>query len=186
MNWYDRNTRHRTRTVHQSMSHPSKKTLRQYFEYREDGVLVWKRLSSTCAKPGVVAGCLNKNMGYIVIRLKKILYAAHRLIWIYHHGAIKGGYEIDHINRKRYDNRIENLRCVTRSGNRRNTSAGRRNRSGNVGVHLLHGYTNKWVAQIRHAGKVIHLGCFDSKEKAIEKRTEAEVEYGYITHIKYD
>ena len=37
-----------------------------------------------------------------------------------HHGPIPKGLEIDHINRNRSDNRIENLRAVTRSVNLHN------------------------------------------------------------------
>ena len=44
----------------------------------------------------------------------------HRLMWIHHNGTIPYGMEIDHINRDKGDNRIENLRCVTVSQNRKN------------------------------------------------------------------
>ena len=37
----------------------------------------------------------------------------HILKWVYFNGEIPDGYEIDHINGDKQDNRIENLRCVT-------------------------------------------------------------------------
>lgn len=46
-------------------------------------------------------------------------YGAHRVVWFLHHGAWPFP-EIDHINRDPSDNRIENLRCATRSDNMRN------------------------------------------------------------------
>lgn len=46
---------------------------------------------------------------------------AHRAAWAIHYGAWPNG-EIDHINRVRADNRIENLRVVTHIENCRNTS----------------------------------------------------------------
>ena len=44
---------------------------------------------------------------------------AHRLIWIYHYGQ-DPDLDIDHIDRNRANNRIENLRLVTRSQNNHN------------------------------------------------------------------
>lgn len=41
----------------------------------------------------------------------------HRLVWETFVGEIHEGYEIDHINTIRDDNRIENLRCVTHKEN---------------------------------------------------------------------
>ena len=44
----------------------------------------------------------------------------HRAVWECHHGQIPNGLMIDHINRGRADNRIENLRLVTAKENRMN------------------------------------------------------------------
>lgn len=41
----------------------------------------------------------------------------HRIIWKLHHGDIPRGYEIDHINMDKSDNRIENLRLLTHRNN---------------------------------------------------------------------
>jgi hypothetical protein len=38
----------------------------------------------------------------------------HRLVWIEAHGEIPEGYVIHHKNGKKYDNRLENLECVSR------------------------------------------------------------------------
>ena len=43
----------------------------------------------------------------------------HRFIWEQKHGKIPDKYEIDHINSNRTDNRISNLRCVSRQQNRK-------------------------------------------------------------------
>ena len=50
---------------------------------------------------------------------------AHRFIWECVNGDIPDGYEIDHINSVRDDNRIENIRCVTSAENRKYASAKR-------------------------------------------------------------
>lgn len=41
----------------------------------------------------------------------------HILKWVYFNGEIPEGYEIDHLNGDKQDNRLENLRCVTHHQN---------------------------------------------------------------------
>lgn len=59
--------------------------------------------------------------GYLVHNMKKdnrfIHLLVHRLVWETFNGEIPQGYEIDHINGVRDDNRLENLRCVTHAEN---------------------------------------------------------------------
>ena len=60
--------------------------------------------------------------GYLDIRVQtKISHAlVHRVIWETFIGEIPEGYQIDHINTIRDDNRLENLRVVTRKENMNN------------------------------------------------------------------
>ncbi|MDA7436471.1 HNH endonuclease [Synechococcus sp. AH-601-B19] len=46
--------------------------------------------------------------------------AIHRIIWTIINGDIEEGMVIDHIDRDKCNNKIENLRCVTQSENNRN------------------------------------------------------------------
>jgi len=58
--------------------------------------------------------------GYILVRISKpkmALISAHKLVYETFNGEIPQGYEIDHINTIRTDNRLENLRCVTHKEN---------------------------------------------------------------------
>jgi hypothetical protein len=66
--------------------------------------------------------------------------------------------ELDHINRKKWDNKIENLREATRTQN-----------SYNKDRNVLRGATkvgNKWMAQIGINGVNTYLGLFSTKEEA--------------------
>lgn len=115
-------------------------------------------------RSGSVAGCLNKKNGYVVISIKNKLYYAHRLAWIYVHGD--GHIEdIDHINRTKSDNRIENLRAATRQQNQGNRCVRRDSYSQLKGVRL-HKKSGRWFSSIVVNRKVISLGYYDQREAA--------------------
>lgn len=64
---------------------------------------------------------------------KKRWYLRHRVIWFYFNGEIPEGYEIDHINGIKNDNRLENLRCVTHTENMNNPITKEKLRTANTG-----------------------------------------------------
>ena len=112
--------------------------------------------------------------GYRVIRVDGRIHKGHRLAWLYTYGQWPAGW-LDHVNRNRADNRIENLREATPTLNARN--AGRRvdNSSGVRGV-TWHKATQKWLAQIAVGGVSHHIGVFESLDLAAAARTVAERE----------
>lgn len=85
--------------------------------------------------------------------------------------------EVDHINRNTLDNRIRNLRLADRSLNCFNRGRSKYNTSGATGVYKMHGYGNKWCAQINYAGKRHYLGSFNSVTDALNARKQAEQKY---------
>ena len=80
------------------------------------GIFVWKRQSHG-RKSGPV-GTKRKD-GYKVIMVNGKQWLAHRLAWVLHHGEEPPAV-IDHINRDKSDNRIENLRDGTNGVNEMN------------------------------------------------------------------
>ena len=86
----------------------------------DDGKLVRLKKVSQNTNVGDVAGTLSKD-GYVRVFIKGKSYLAHQLIYIMVYGFRPD--EIDHINGVKNDNRPENLRSVTRSQNRLNTSS---------------------------------------------------------------
>jgi hypothetical protein len=60
--------------------------------------------------------------GYCVVNISKKSIMVHTLVILHFIGSRPKGLQIDHINRNKTDNRIENLRYCTRSENNRNTS----------------------------------------------------------------
>ncbi|EWD85821.1 hypothetical protein L471_04520 [Klebsiella pneumoniae BIDMC 34] len=95
--------------------------LRTLLEYDpQTGIFRWKIKASSSAHPGDIAGCID-GQGYRVIRIYGKNRKAHRLAWLYVYGDEPE--VIDHIDRNRSNNAIENLRAVTFSQNSANRAA---------------------------------------------------------------
>jgi hypothetical protein len=149
------------------------------------GRFLWRNRPRSCFKTdaewrrwnvrysGTLAGTINSK-GYLAIHIGRQRHLAHQLAWAISCGEYPDG-DIDHINGDKLDNRIENLRCVTRAENSRNSKS-RSNASGAMGVTKHH---NKWRATIYNDGKQVHLGLFASIDEAKAARKDAERKFGY-------
>lgn len=93
----------------------------------------------------------------------------HRLV----NNTPDGGFDTDHINRNKLDNRRSNLRTATRSQNNFNTPAPMNNTSGVKGVWWSKQW-KRWYAQIRVNGKTHSLGSSPIKAEAVALRLQAE------------
>ena len=127
-------------------------------------------------KVGDEAGCISPQ-GYRYLNFGGRATPAHRLAWLWVHGVWPDG-DVDHINRNRLDNRIENLRVVTRSSNIHN-SAGR-SASGQKGVSAA-SKGKQWEARIMVNRKPLHLGTYATVEEAAAARKGAEIALGLRT-----
>jgi hypothetical protein len=124
-------------------------------------------------KNGLKAGTINKD-GYVIIKFNKKRYPAHRLAWLYTYGEMPKEF-IDHINRARSDNRIENLRQATRKQNAINSIAYSNNKSGFKGVSY-DSSKGKFRAQCVVNGKNKHIGYFDNASLASKAYKEKSSE----------
>jgi hypothetical protein len=99
---------------------------------------------------------------YALVRIDGKNRAAARVIWCHVHGRWPSpGMDIDHINCDPSDNRLSNLREATFIQNLANRRAqGGRRFKGITRVN------KRWQAQIRHEGRNIYLGLFDTAEEA--------------------
>ena len=141
---------------------------RENFDYR-DGKFFWNQDRNNRVRAGDRAGTVVN--GYIQIRINDKIYSAHRLVYALHNPNWDGQGEIDHINRKKDDNRIDNLRIVTHQENLFNTNT--------KGYHWDK-RVKKWVARIIIKGKKIHLGYFDYATDARLAYVTAKEKYHII------
>jgi uncharacterized protein (UPF0305 family) len=129
-------------------------TAREYIErnikYLPEGKLVWVN-NNKKSLIGKECGCVNNRYRYV--KLGTVRFAVHHVVWFIHKGVWPSkDKDLDHINKNKLDNRIENLREVTRSVNSLNNNA--------VNVSK-----NRYQYRVRIRGK--HLGNYPTYEKAV-------------------
>jgi hypothetical protein len=105
--------------------------------------------------------------GYILLNNGLL---GHHFAWYMTYGNVDF-IELDHINRVRDDNRIDNLRIVTSQQNKWNT---------NAKGYYFHKNKNKWQSQIRINEKRIYLGLFNTEEEAKNAYLIAKQKYHII------
>lgn len=162
---------------------PSLRSLRDALRYDEEtGKLYWRQRpdrsnqwnSRYAEREAFTATARN---GYKVGRLEGQNFYAHRIAYAIWHGEHPSA-DVDHVNGRRDDNRIANLRSVSRSVNQRNKKWRTNGCSGAVGVHWR-ADLKKWVASIGVNKKTLYLGAFREKAKAIAARQNAEAANGF-------
>lgn len=120
------------------------------------------KVSRRAARQDMVQGTLG-NRGYWQVRLLGERFVQHRIVWELHFGPIPEGSVIDHIDRDKSNNRIENLRCTSQSSNM--TNQPQRNSSGHKGVY-----------QNQASGKYQVRSLKDSKYLKTVESIEAQLE----------
>jgi hypothetical protein len=124
---------------------------------------------------------LTKNNKYSV-------FLVHRIVLKSFIGLPKNGEECDHINRQRDDNRLENLRWVTRSKNQLNKTAHGKSKFKGVSYNTFkysrkdgtYGVLSRIRSSIKINNNTVLLGYFETEEEAYRAyKTAFRNHYGY-------
>lgn len=114
--------------------YPTQHELQEFFKYSEEGALIRiKRVRKGCEIGDVVLGSISHN--YRALKFNGGLYLMHRLIWILNYGDLQENEIVDHIDRNKINNKIENLRKCSHSQNTMNRGGIRAN-TGIKGISL--------------------------------------------------
>jgi hypothetical protein len=144
---------------------------------REEKILLAIEKGFTCnPKTGEIFGISGNELksvsvqGYRMITFRYndgcVNIRAHQFMWYWVHKEVVDC--IDHINRIKTDNRIENLRSVTLSENQHN-----RNGKGYTWCNK----SQQWKATIGFSNKRKYLGMFDNKDDARQAYLDAKEIY---------
>ncbi len=144
--------------------------VKHYFEEflryeRETGKLFWKeKVNRYFTLPvGREAGRLRKD-GYREVKINQRYYSTHRLVWFAEYGTFPG-LHIDHVNGKRSDNNILNLREVSARDNHNNRPCHRRGALPGVSFKKEK-LARPWHARLAIGFKQIHIGYFATEKAA--------------------
>lgn len=149
---------------------PSQEELHALFDYSSTTGLFTYKTKGNC-----IAGSINKVSRYRFIRIKRILYKASRLAWMYVYGEDPGVLTVDHIDRDKSNDAIDNLRLATRSQQNFNRSKWG-NSTGIRGVYY-NKKTGKYLAQIQFCDKRT-TKQFDTAEEAQAYYNKLRAEHG--------
>ena len=152
---------------------PTAEEVRQRFNYDpKTGILTNRMNLSSNARIGKEAGCIGPY-GYRQVHVAGRLYQGHRIIWLMVYG-VWPTLTIDHRDRNRLNNRLENLREADRTLQCINTPRPSDNTSGAKGVYLDK-RRGTWYSRISVDRKLVHLGWFKNKQDAIAARHSAMI-----------
>lgn len=120
--------------------------------------------------------------GYRHTELDGGSYRCHRLVWLYVHGKFPEAH-LDHLDGDRANNRIENLRECSSSGNAKNKTKQSNNTSGFTGVKLQRlkrksGKINeRWVAKWCESVGTSNTKSFSVFKYGYEQAKEMAISY---------
>lgn len=128
------------------------------------GEFTWNVTNGRCVA-GTTAGTVGSS-GYRQIMLGHRSYLAHRLVWLWLYGDWPKS-EIDHINRCKTDNRIQNLRDASASQNACNHHSGKDITSGYAGA-FWDQQRQKYRVRIQLDGQRREFRSYSDAEQAHE------------------
>lgn len=167
--------------------------IRKYLSYNpETGILTWLKREDTdryvrawnARYAGAKAGRVHPVQGYITINIlvgkKKMPFSAHRIAILLSTGVWPSK-DVDHINQNRTDNRLENLRQVSKVENFRNSSRSVKNKSGFTGVCWSKS-KKMWQASVTVNYKQRIIGYYIEKRDAADSVINERKKLGFSSN----
>lgn len=116
-------------------------------------------------KRGIILKPFPDSWGYPTVDIHRKKIKVHMLVAEAFMDEKQPKMQIDHIDRNKWNNYLNNLRYVTQSENRYNMNSYKDSKSNYKGVSW-HKASNKWTAKIRKNKKDRYIGLFESEIEA--------------------
>ncbi len=146
--------------------------LRQLFSYNHLTGSFYRRYAMGGEKAGEITSTMND--GYIVCKIFSQTYLVHRLIWLYEHGSMPVGI-IDHIDHNRTNNKLSNLRDVSRKDNAKNM----KDRGRDLPMNIQMTDNERFKVCVRDDTTNRYFGTYDTMDEAIAARDGAKIALGF-------
>lgn len=163
----------RPRNYQKRIPLPTQERLQEIFSLNDDGTLT-RLVSCGNQIAGTIAKGKQEVSGYKRILVDGSHYLMHRVIWKMVYNTEPD--HIDHINGDRGDNRIDNLRSVSRNQNARAQKIPKNNTSGFIGVRWYPS-GSKWVSSIVVDSLSITIGYYSELADAINAYNDMALQY---------
>ena len=163
--------------------------LKTILEWDNENLTFTRKVSRGRFKAGTVLTFSEDKQGRQQTKLDGLAWKKSHLVWLYCTGEnmkdinknefnTRNTMVIDHIDGNPSNDRIENLRKITKAENSRNRSTAKNNKYGSQGIHFRES-SSRWIAEIRYNYDNIYLGSYLTKEEAISARQGAERALGF-------
>lgn len=132
-----------------------------YFRYDPDTGRIYHKENRKFVKSNSEAGTLD-TYGYLCMTIKKKQYKAHIIAWRLYYGKWPLQ-ELDHISGIKNDNRIINLREVSK---RKNATNKKQHRLGKLPGATFNKKRKKYITSLQVNGKSSSFGAFETEIEA--------------------
>lgn len=151
---------------------PSLILLRQLYNYNHKTGEFFHQRDTARGRNGKQAGFIRAD-GYWSISINGTTYLGHHVAWYHYYGWWPQ--EVDHKDRNRSNNKIDNLRDATRTQNNGNSNGWGDKKKSKLprGVFYHPADKTRFRAQIFVNYKAIHLGCFETINGAMKAYKQA-------------
>ena len=133
-----------------------------YYDETSKTMFRWKKQMGS-RNAGDVAGHICTTSGYAIVTLRGVRHPVQYLVWRVFNRDLEDGKILDHMDRDRSNNRIDNLRICTHAENNWNKTVPSHSTTGVKGL-TYHTKEGRWYGSISVKGKRFYK---KSKEKVI-------------------